>query len=112
MRRAVIVEQLAGLLAAADQEIPVRFQLAHVGAVAEAGRAQQLVPAVGPTAVDPPGRADQSDQDEERHRAGNLPDAEDAFQPPRRRIGGPSRPEAAILVILENTSGTGWLLLT
>jgi len=24
----------------------------------------------------------------------------------------PSRPEAAILVILENTSGTGWLLLT
>ena len=25
---------------------------------------------------------------------------------------GPSRPEAAILVILENTSGTGWLLLT
>jgi len=28
-----------------------------------------------------------------------------------RRIG-PSRPEAAILVILENTSGTGWLLLT
>src|SRR3546814_18134927 len=29
-----------------------------------------------------------------------------------RRAKGPSRPEAAILVILENTSGTGWLLLT
>src|SRR3546814_12877466 len=29
-----------------------------------------------------------------------------------RRARRPSRPEAAILVILENTSGTGWLLLT
>lgn len=28
------------------------------------------------------------------------------------RLIRPSRPEAAILVILENTSGTGWLLLT
>jgi len=30
----------------------------------------------------------------------------------RTMLTRPSRPEAAILVILENTSGTGWLLLT
>ena len=37
-----------------------------------------------------------------------CPDAVQALRIAER----PSRPEAAILVILENTSGTGWLLLT
>lgn len=48
---------------AVDQEIPVRFQFSHVGAVAEAGRPQQLALPVGGVAVDAPGEEqDQAEQ--------------------------------------------------
>ncbi|APX67945.1 hypothetical protein AV944_18185 (plasmid) [Sphingomonas sp. LK11] len=85
--RAVIAEELAGLGRAADQEIPGAFELHHIAPFAEPGRAEQIVAPTGGEAIVPPGCGEQPDQEEERDRARDAADAENAFEPAGGRIG-------------------------
>lgn len=59
-----------------DQEIPVRFQLSHVDAVAEARRTQQLAASIAGAPVGAPGEKQDQAEQQERNVGCNLAIAE------------------------------------
>ena len=74
------MQQLARLRRTADEKIPVLLQLAHIGTVAEARRAQQVVLPVGGAAVDAPGREQDEAEQQERNVGRYLATAKDSLE--------------------------------